>query len=121
STNLGTATRGRVTNLDASAVQTGAGTTNRIFQDGYINYHGVIPHHDVQIGQFKPQLGEEGIRSSGELDFVERSMLGQLGDKRDLGIHVHGTWWDERFQYWLGAFDGAGNFQGSGGDFQNRS
>jgi hypothetical protein len=81
----------------------------------------VIPHHDFQIGQFKPWIGEEGIRSSAQLDFVERSFCGQLADARDLGASIHGTWWDDRFQYWVGAFDGAGNYLGSGGQFQNRA
>ncbi|HYG74318.1 MAG TPA: porin, partial [Planctomycetota bacterium] len=89
--------------------------------DAYINFHGVIPHHDYSIGQFKPAFGEEGIRSNAQLDFVERSFVGQLGDRRDLGIQAHGTWWDDRFQYWIGAFNGAGNYYGSAGDFQNRS
>jgi hypothetical protein len=104
-----------------SAVQNGSGRVPRLLQDAYINFHGVIPHHDYTVGQFKPYLGEEGIRSSAQLDFAERSFLGQLGDKRDLGLAMHGFWWDDRFQYWLGAFDSAGNYWGSAGDFQNRS
>jgi hypothetical protein len=104
-----------------AGVQQGSGAVPRLLQDAYINYHGVIPHHDFTIGQFKPFFGEEGIRSSAQLDFVERSFLGQLGDARDLGITAHGTWWDDRFQYWLGAFNGAGNFYGSAGQAQNRS
>jgi len=104
-----------------SNVQTGAGAVPRLLQDAYINYHGVIPHHDFTVGQFKPALGEEGIRSSANLDFVERSFLGQIGDNRDLGASVHGTWWDDRFQYWVGAFNGAGNYYQSAGQAQNRS
>jgi len=104
-----------------SAVQQGSGTIPRLLQDAYVNFHGIIPHHDYSIGQFKPAFGEEGIRSSAQLDFAERSFVGQLGDKRDLGIQMHGTWWDDRFQYWIGAFNGAGNYYGSAGDFQNRS
>ncbi|MBI3830562.1 MAG: hypothetical protein HY291_13660 [Planctomycetes bacterium] len=92
----------------------------RLFQDAYVNYHGSVPHLDFQIGQYKPWVGEEGVRSSGALDFVERSMLGQLGDKRDLGVTAHGTWWDDRFQYWLGAIDNAGDFFGTRGEQQNR-
>jgi hypothetical protein len=113
-----------------ASVQSGAGTVNRLLQDAYINYHGVIPHHDFQVGQFKPWIGEEGIRSSAQLDFVERSFTGQVVDDygRDLGASVHGTWWDDRFQYWLGVFDGAGNYLGSSsgvsgipGQMQNRA
>jgi len=111
-------------------VQTGAGASNRMLQDAYINYHGVIPHHDVQLGQFKPHMGEEGTRSSAYLDFAERAMVTQSNDLRDLGIQVHGTYWNDRFQYWVSAFNGAGNFFGTAinaasgqtsQDFQNRS
>jgi len=102
-------------------VQTGAGAVPRLLQDAYINYHGVIPHHDFQVGQYKPYMGEEGIRSSGQLDFAERSFLGVLNDARDLGITAHGTWWEDRFQYWVGIFDGAGNYFGTAGQAQNRA
>lgn len=84
-------------------VQTGAGSVPRLLQDAYINYHGVVPHHDFTVGQFKPKFGEEGPRSSTELDFVERSWVGQMNEVRDLGAAIHGFWWDDRFQYWLGA------------------
>jgi hypothetical protein len=110
------------------AVQFGTGTANRLLEDAFINYHGVIPHHDFTIGQFKPRMGEEGPRDSGHLDFVERAMVTQLNDERDLGVQAHGSWWDERFQYWTGFFDGAGNFFGQAGpnavglgQFGNRS
>jgi hypothetical protein len=112
-------------------VQSGAGSTNRMLQDAYINYHGAIPHHDITIGQFKPAMGEEGVRNSAYLDFAERAMVTQLNDLRDLGIQAHGTWYDDRLQYWAGVFNGTGNFFGTAnaegpliahpGGFQNRS
>jgi hypothetical protein len=110
---------GSTTNI--TNVQTGSGSAPRLLQDAYINYHGVIPHHDFQVGQFKPWMGEEGIRNSGQLDFVERSFVGFLNDVRDLGATVHGSWWDDRVQYWAGVFDGAGNYFGTAGQFQNRT
>lgn len=91
-------------------VQTGAGRVPRLLKDAYINYHGVVPHHDFTIGEFRPQIGEEGPRGSDKLEFIERSMIGQLTEDRDLGIQAHGFWWDDRLQYWLGAFDGAGGY-----------
>lgn len=94
-------------------VQTGAGRVPRLLEDAYINYHGVVPHHDFTIGQFVPRIGEEGPRSSAEIDFVERSMIGQLTRDYDLGVQMHGFWWDDRLHYWLGVFDGAGNYFGS--------
>jgi hypothetical protein len=102
-------------------VQTGAGGVPRLLQDAYIEYHGVVPHHDFKVGQFIPKFGEEGPRSSAELDFVERSMIGAIANNRDLGMAVHGFWWDDRFQYWLGLFDGAGNYFGTAGQQQNRA
>jgi hypothetical protein len=91
-----------------SEVREGAGLANRILQDAYINFHGVIPHHDVTVGQMKRRLGEEGTRDSATLDFAERAMITQMAELRDLGLQIHGTWWDDRFQYWLGVYDGAG-------------
>ena len=96
-------------------VQSGAGTSNRMLEDAYINYHGVLPHHDVTIGQFKPAMGEEGVRNSAYLDFAERAMVTQLNDVRDIGIQAHGTWVDDRLQYWVGAFNGTGNYFGTAG------
>jgi len=47
---------GAVNTSTIAAVQNGAfgGGPPRLLQDAYINYHGAIPHHDIQIGQFKP-------------------------------------------------------------------
>jgi len=108
-------------NSVVSGVQFGSGGVPRLLKDAYINYHGVVPHHDFTIGQFKPQFGEEGPRSSAQLDFCERSFIGQFGDERDMGIQAHGVWWDDRFQYWAGAFNGAGNYFGSAGSSSNRA
>lgn len=99
-------------------VRSGTGNANRLLQDAYIHYHGIIPHHDGKVGQMKRMLGEEGTRDSSQLDFVERAMITQLADMRDIGTQVHGTWWDDRLQYWVGFFNGSGTaFQ----QHQNRS
>jgi hypothetical protein len=103
-------------------MQTGLGNNNRILRNAYINYHGVVPHHDFTIGQFAVPFGEEGIRSSAQLDFVERSMIANTATaSNDLGASFHGSWWDDRFQYWGGVFNGAGNYLCSGGLWENRS
>src|SRR5208283_2550368 len=65
--------------------------------------------HDFTIGQFKPPSGEEAWRNSGQLDFVDRAMVTAVSNVRDIGAMVHGSWFKDRFQYWLGAFDGSGN------------
>lgn len=124
SANTGTGKRSNNTNLaNATAGTAGAG---RMFQDGFVHFKELVPHHNFKIGQFKPAFGEEGIRSSSQLDFVERSFIGQIGDARDTGVSIHGEWWNSdgkgagRVQYWLGMFNGAGNYHGSAGGQQNR-
>ena len=85
---------------------TGSGIFPSLLQDAYINFHGVVPHHDFTIGQFKPPSGEESWRNSGQLEFVERAMVTSINNVRDIGAMVHGTWFDNRFQYWIGGFNG---------------
>ncbi|HYG75635.1 MAG TPA: porin [Planctomycetota bacterium] len=98
---------------NASFIQTGSGRQGgntiipSLLQDAYINYHGVIPHHDFTIGQFIPPAGEEAWRGNGYLDFVERSLATGINKVRDIGVMVHGTWLENRVQYWVGAFNGA--------------
>jgi hypothetical protein len=117
----------RLTNTNLANVQGGVGSAPRLLQEAYVVYHDFIPHHEFKIGQYKPPIGEEGPRSSSQLDFVERSFVGQLADNRDLGIAAHGSWWCDdgkgngQFQYWVGAYDSAGNFHQSGGQQQNRA
>jgi phosphate-selective porin len=78
--------------------------------DAYIKVHGLIPHHDSMIGQFQPKVGMEGVQNDGTLDFCERSMIGQLASGRDVGSQLHGTWMDDRIQYWLGVFNTPGTW-----------
>ena len=122
------------TTANVLAVQTGAGQIPTLLQDAIINVHGLLPHHDITSGQMVPFINEENIGNNGELDFVERSYIGN-SVSRDIGSVIHGTWWCDdkkggiyeglgdsgRFQYWLGLFDGAGNYHNSGGAQLNRS
>ena len=91
-----------------AVTRSGGGTASRLLEEAWIRYHGVIPHHDFQLGTIIRPIGEEGPRSSGLLDFVERAMINQNQCIPAVGGHLHGTWWDDRLQYWLGAYDGAG-------------
>lgn len=104
-----------------AAVRSGAGNINTLLQDAYINVHNLIPHHDFQMGQFRPWLGHDGLGSDAKLDFVERSFIGLLTENRDIGASVHGSWFCDRLQYWAGVFNGAGNYYLSSGPFTNRS
>ncbi|MEI6231681.1 MAG: hypothetical protein WCT04_01410 [Planctomycetota bacterium] len=91
-------------------VRNGGSDSSRLLQEAYINYHNIcfLPNHDIQVGQMKRRLSEEGYRDSGELDFAERAMITQVADDYDLGIQIHGSWFCDRLQYWGGIYDGAG-------------
>lgn len=102
---IGLTTAGNVRN---QAVRNGSGNANRLLQDAYIRVHGLIPHHEGYAGQMRRHLGYEGTQDDMTLDFVERSMITQPASLRDLGGMVHGMWWDDRLQYWVGSFNGAG-------------
>jgi len=117
-------------NNKAAAVTSGAGSVPRILQDAIINYHGVVPHHDFTVGQFLPFFSEEDFGPNSVLDFVERSWIGNFYP-RDIGVNIHGSWWDNggggpycgggdsgRFQYWISAFNGTTYYQDGG--TQNR-
>ncbi len=110
----------------------------RLLQNSYLTWHDCIPHHAVTIGQFKPHLGEEGVRDTSQLDFCERSMIGFQTDSRDQGAALDGYWWEvdnpetsagnvtfssmkanNRIRYQLGVFNGAGSYFTTG-DNQNR-
>ena len=114
--------------LPLQNLHNGLGSPARILQDAFINFHNnrECPgdfdwHHDFQVGQFLPPFGEEGLRSASQLDFVERSFVGIMGNSRDMGAQLHGTWWCDRFQYWVGAFNGAQDYHKSNGSSNNRA
>ena len=103
-----------------SAAQKGAGSVPSILQDALVNYHGIVPHHDFTVGQYLPTFSEEDFGPNGNLDFVERSFIGNIF-ARELGLTVHGSWWDDdgkyggpycgagspgRVQYWISVFPG---------------
>lgn len=108
-------------------MQTGFVRANRVLQDAYINYHpGFMKNHEILVGQFKPPMGEEGNRNSGQLDFVERAMINQFSNQRDLGIMVRGWWFGSNannaiLTYWIGGFNSPGSFHNSFASQQNRS
>ncbi len=91
-------------------VRNGGSDSSKLLEEAYINYHDICfaPCHDIQVGEMKRKLGEEGTRDNAQLDFAERAMITQVADDYDLGIQVHGSFFCDRLQYWVGVFDGAG-------------
>jgi hypothetical protein len=67
-----------------------AGSDDKILQDLAATYIG-LKGHEFGIGQKKIAMTEEGLRSSSELDFAERSRITRvIGDQRQLGLFYKG-------------------------------
>ncbi len=67
-----------------------AGSDDKILQDLAVTYIG-LKGHEFGMGQKKIALTEEGLRSSSELDFAERSRITRVvGDQRQLGLFYKG-------------------------------
>ncbi|HLF18418.1 MAG TPA: hypothetical protein VI749_05935 [Candidatus Omnitrophota bacterium] len=83
-------------------------------QDAFIAL-GYIPHHTIDIGQYKVGLGEEGTRSSAKIDTIERAFISRtFGDQRDIGIRLSGKW--PYVDYNVGIFNGSGMNQADAND-----
>lgn len=75
-----------------------------ILQDAYFTLD-FLPHHQIDMGQFKIPVVEEGLRSSVKLDFVERSLIARtFSDRRDIGVQLRGQW--KYLYYQLAALNG---------------
>jgi len=85
-----------------------------ILQDAFFTL-GYIPHHTIDIGQYKTGIGEEGTRSSAKLDTIERAFISRtFSDQRDIGIRLSGKWpWVD---YNVGVFNGSGQNQSDPND-----
>ncbi len=66
--------------------------TQTLFSDVYIATN-KIPHHRVQIGHFRPQIGMEGGNSAYTLGFLGRSQIARnFGTARRLGGRIKGDY-----------------------------
>lgn len=102
--------------IDPSQVQED-NTRRSVLQDAFftIDHLPFLPHHKIDLGQYKLPLLEEGLRSSAKLDFAERSFIGRtFGDQRDIGAMVTGDW--PALTYQAGIFNGSGQNQADAND-----
>ena len=66
--------------------------TKLLFSDVFIASN-KIPHHRIQIGHFRPQVGMEGGNSAYTLDFLGRSQIARnFGTARRLGGRIKGDY-----------------------------
>ena len=71
------------------------------------------PWTSVRLGQFKVPFGVQELTSSGDQEFVDRSIASVLfAPSRDQGVMLHGTSFGKAFGYEAGVFNG---------NFRNRS
>jgi phosphate-selective porin len=94
----------------------GVNQASRVFQEAYITL-GYFKHANIQLGQYKIPLSQEGLQSSAALDTVERALFmsdrargGVLGDVRDLGLMAFGPL-GKQVEYQVGVFNGLGETQ----------
>jgi len=92
--------------VDPAKTQTfTAGSDDKILQDLAITYTG-LKGHEFGIGQKKIAITEEGLRSSSELDFAERSRITRVvGDQRQVGLFYKGEF-GEKFGAWASVTNG---------------
>ncbi len=90
--------------------------SSRILQDAFITLN-YIKNVNIDIGQYKIPLSQEGLQSSSALDTVERALFmsdrsrgGGLGDIRDFGIQFSGLI-GKNVNYQIGVFNGTGETQ----------
>jgi hypothetical protein len=69
-----------------------SGADGKILQDFGISYLG-LKGHQFTLGQKKIAITEEGLRSSSEIDFIERSRIARIiGDQRQMGFFYKGDY-----------------------------
>ena len=69
-----------------------AGNDDKILQDLAVTYLG-LKGHEFSLGQKKIAMTEEGLRSSSEIDFAERSRITRvIGDQRQMGFFYKGEY-----------------------------
>lgn len=67
----------------------------------------VAPNLQLDVGQEKTPITEEGFRSSAKLDMVERAMISRTyGEFRDVGLLLRDS--HQYLDYYLGVFNGSG-------------
>ena len=80
--------------------------------DAYIDAR-FKPWFQVQAGKFKPDVGLERLQSGSATKFIERSWVSNsILPNRDLGVNVHGDFFDKKLHYGVGLYNGVGD----GGD-----
>ncbi len=76
-------------------------------QDGYFAWNH-FPEASLKVGQFKQPFSMEQVQSLLFWKFTERPPIDRATTGRDLGVQLSGKLFDERVEYAVGVFNGAG-------------
>jgi len=76
-------------------------------RDLFVNIHR-IEEFQLRFGQFRVPFSQEEMRSDGNQDFVERSLVNNLVPSRSPGLGASGVLNKGVFEYQLGAWNGKG-------------
>ena len=91
------------------------GTGSRRLLDGYGEF-AAFDWLKIRMGQMKEPFGLEENTKDRDLYFAERAMLHYLTPQRDVGLLVHGSLFADRLLYGVGAFNGDGQDDATGGN-----
>jgi phosphate-selective porin OprO and OprP len=83
--------------------------TPQIF-DAYLSYSNA-PGLRIRAGKFKSPVGLEQLQEDVSTTFNERAFVTDLVPTRDLGLMLHGQWFDEHVEYAIGVFNGVGDYR----------
>ena len=67
-----------------------------------------FPEAVLRMGQFKEPFSLEELTSDTNIDMMERSLVNNIIPKRDVGVMIYGTLFDDRINYGIGGFNGNG-------------
>jgi phosphate-selective porin OprO/OprP len=67
----------------------------------------LLPQFYVRAGKFKEPVVLENLQPTGNIEFIERSLVNEIGPNRDIGVQVGGDLLGGRLNYAFGYFNGA--------------
>jgi phosphate-selective porin len=92
----------------AYCIQIEAAASEDILRDAYIKYT-KYPSANIIVGQTFIPFSEEQLYPTPNLEFIDRTLVtSRLSYDRDIGIQLQGKFFDKKFSYGAGVFNGAG-------------
>lgn len=83
-------------------------------RDAYLNLR-YFRDFQIQVGKFKQPFGRDRLTAFHNLDFIFRSRIGsEIAPGRDIGVMVHGRFYNRGLNYQTGIFRGSGEDDASG-------